>query len=98
MVGLLIGQIIPDLIPTIMQKRGSATLGFLRIAEVALQVLVIFRNSFALVRDHVIRLLTRSVPFCNSVCTAMGQVMAQVTELFAIFVNVCSSLISQNSL
>ncbi len=40
----------PDMIQISMQKKGSATSGFQRIAEVALQELVVFRNGFALVR------------------------------------------------
>jgi hypothetical protein len=36
----------PDMTPMNMQKKGSATSVFQRIAEVALQDLVVFRNRF----------------------------------------------------
>ena len=40
----------PDMTPVNIQKKGSATSGFQRIAEVALQDLVVFRIGFTLVR------------------------------------------------
>ena len=49
-VGFPVGRIMPDMSPINMQKKGSATSVFQRIAEVALQELVVFRNGFALVR------------------------------------------------
>ena len=49
-VGLSVGWIMPDMTPINMQKKGSATSVFQRIAEVAFQDLAVFRNSFALVR------------------------------------------------
>ena len=39
-----------DMTPMNMQKKGSATSVFQRIADVALRELVVFRNGFALVR------------------------------------------------
>lgn len=36
----------PDMTPMDMQKKGSATSGFHRIAEVALPILVVFRNEY----------------------------------------------------
>lgn len=45
-----VGRIMPDMTPMDIQKKASATSGFQRIAEVALQDLAVFRNGFALVR------------------------------------------------
>ena len=49
-VGLSVGRTMPDMTPMDMQKKGSATSVFQRIAEVALQDLAVFRNGFTLVR------------------------------------------------
>ena len=46
-----VGRIMPDMPPISMQKKGSATSVFQRIAEVALRDLVVFRNGFTLVRE-----------------------------------------------
>jgi len=39
-----VGWIMPDMTPMDMQKKGSATSGFQRKAEVVLQDIVVFRN------------------------------------------------------
>ena len=68
----------PDMTPIDMQKKGSATSVFQRIAEVALQYLVVFRISFALVRVPCDKTIIKACPnlqfclYCCGTCDGTG--------------------------